>query len=215
MNIDCIFRVCIIGDAGSGKTSIINKYVYDTYNDNYISTIGVNFESKNIIIDNKDIKLYMYDVSGDERFKFIIKSFCIGASVVLIVFDLNNTFSFENIEYWLKLIKKYNENSFIIIIGNKKDIFKDNDIIKDIISNLLTKYYNCFYIETSSKTGENINNLFDILIKYVINTNITPLLNELNTIENHNEITKKINDFNITANGVKINAKKKMRSCTY
>lgn len=62
MNIDCIFRVCIIGDAGSGKTSIINKYVYDTYNDNYISTIGVNFESKNIIIDNKDIKLYMYDV---------------------------------------------------------------------------------------------------------------------------------------------------------
>lgn len=189
MNIECIFKVCIVGDDKSGKTSIVNKYINNEFNDKYETTVGMNFNSKNITVDDKDVKLYLYDISGREEFSFLIKSFCLGVSACIIVFDINNTKYFDNIEYWIKRIKKHNEKSLIFIVGNKKDLLTNNinnNILSDITTGLLNKY-DSFYIETSAKTGENIYHSFEILSKLIYNMNITPFLYDLNIITNQGD----------------------------
>lgn len=217
MDIEYILKICTIGDESTGKTSIIKKFINDDFNNDYNPTVGVDINSIKMKINDKNIKLYIHDISGDEKFTFLTKTFCVGVSACIIVFDLNNLTSRNNLDYWIKFVKNINNTSLIIIFGNKKDLIytTNNDDVFNITSNHLLNNDNCFYIEASAKTGENIYNGFYILVKLLINININPFLYELNIKYNKEDVFDEIVVFNKKHFGTKINIQNKLnyRSC--
>lgn len=168
-NYDYLFKILLIGDSGVGKSSIVLRFIDDTYTDRYISTIGVDFKIKTININNKIIKLQIWDTAGQERFRTITTSYYRGAHGIIVVFDLNNIISLENIDQWFDNISKYgNENIQKILVGNKSDIERDKNISQFKLQQIINKY-DLIYIETSARNNTNINNIFDELALSLLN----------------------------------------------
>ncbi len=164
-----IFKIILIGDSNCGKTSLINRYVKKTFSENYICTIGVDFLMKNIMIKSDLIKLQIWDTAGMEKYKQITTSYYRGAQAALICFDLTSKQSFLNVEKW---VIEFNKNSNLIfkkiiyIIGNKSDLIEEREVSEEEINEYI-KRNNFSYYECSSKSGNNINNLFLDLTKYL------------------------------------------------
>ena len=102
------FKIITLGNAGVGKTSIIERFVNDDYNPNQFSTLGISFSFKVLTINKKNIKLKLIDTGGQEKYRSISMNYFKHADVALFVFDLNNESSFESIQYWIDL---FNENT--------------------------------------------------------------------------------------------------------
>ena len=121
---DIILKILLIGDSGVGKSSIVLRLIDNIYNESYISTIGVDFKIKNIVVDNKHIKVQIWDTAGQERFKTITNSYYRGSHGIFIVYDITSKKSFDNIKVWLSELYKFRikEELKITIIGNKKDL---------------------------------------------------------------------------------------------
>ncbi len=162
-----IFKIILIGDSNIGKTSIINRYIHNTFNDKYICTIGVDFMMKTLVVEETQIKLQIWDTAGMERYKQLTTSYYKGSHSAIIVFDLTNKASFDNIDYWLNL---FYENSnpifqkYVVLIGNKADLVDDIKVSREMIDNYI-KDKNLQYTECSAKTGENISDVFESLGK--------------------------------------------------
>lgn len=164
---DYLFKLLLIGDSGVGKSSILIRFTDDSYSEAFISTIGVDFKIKSIELDGKHIKLQLWDTAGQERFRTITSSYYRGAHGIIIVFDLTDLESFENIQQWLLEINKYSyKNICKILVGNKSDL-----INKRIVNE--GKSYadslNIPYIETSAKNADNIDSLFYGISKQIKN----------------------------------------------
>ena len=158
---DYLFKILIIGDSGVGKSCILERYIDNTsFTNSYISTIGVDFKIKNENVDNKKVKLQIWDTAGQERFRSIVSSYYRGTHGIIIVYDITDKNSFENIQYWLNEIKKNaNDNISILIIGNKADLLHLREIkYNDALS--FAKKYEINLIETSAKTTQNIDTAF-------------------------------------------------------
>lgn len=192
---DYLFKILLIGDSGVGKSSLMRKYINNEYNESYISTIGVDFSIKTLNIDNKKIKIQIWDTAGQERFKTIISSYYRGAHGILVVFDITNKESFQNITNWLQEIEKYKKDDIeIIIIGTKNDMMYKREVDITSISDFINKY-KYTYIETSAKNGNNVENAFIKIINQImksknilINSTNKPLYNSvlLNNIKKNN-----------------------------
>jgi small GTP-binding protein len=160
-----IFKIILIGDSGIGKTSIINRYIHNSFNDKYICTIGVDFMMKTMNIEETQIKLQVWDTAGMERYKQLTTSYYKGSHSAIIVFDLTNKSSFDNVEYWLNL---FYENSnpifqkYVMLIGNKADMVDSIKVTPDMIEAFI-KDRNIQYAECSARTGENISSVFESL----------------------------------------------------
>jgi Ras-related protein Rab-1A len=158
----------MIGNSGTGKTSLLLRLCNDIFSDIYISTIGIDFKVKTLNIDNKNVKLQIWDTAGQERFKSVISTYYRGIHGIIIVFDLNDIKSFENIDNWMFERDKYcNSNICTLIIGTKSDIKKKDLITDDMISNLCINY-GASYIETSSKNDFNVKEAFELICKKLI-----------------------------------------------
>ena len=172
MNYDDKCQLLIIGNSIVGKTSILTKYTTKTYNENYLATVGLDFFTKDEIIDDKTIRIKIWDTAGQERYKAITKCFFQRAQGIIIVFDVTNKKSFEDLKIWIDSINSQSkltedlENMPIIIIGNKIDIPK-RVIDKDTALNF-AKEQNLDYYETSAKTGEGIDAAIKDLVKKVM-----------------------------------------------
>lgn len=159
---DYLFKVLVVGDSGTGKSSLLNKYVDDTFNELQISTIGVDFKISTQEINGKIIKLQIWDMAGQERFRNIISSYYRGGECIIVVFDLTNRESFDNLNNWISEIDTYgrkNPNPIIFVVGNKVDKIKDRKISYEE-AKLFAEKYEAQYIETSAKTNVNIEKLF-------------------------------------------------------
>lgn len=125
-------KVIVLGDSGVGKTSILNRFVKQEFSQSYRATVGADFLFKEFSVDNKEISLQLWDTAGQERFQSLGNAFYRGTDCCLLVFDLTNTESFENIVAWKKefLERSGNENSNfpIILVGNKCDLISDRKI---------------------------------------------------------------------------------------
>lgn len=163
MSYDYIFRCILTGDAGVGKTSICEKIVYDTFCKQEVSTIGVEYSSINLNIDNNIIKCQLWDTAGAERFRCITKNYYRNICLSILVFDLSKQESFNNLNYWIKEVEKNidtNELYKTLLIGNKSDKNRKVDI-QDIQNFVIDK--NLLYLETSAKS-ENLNQKFKDII---------------------------------------------------
>ena len=172
MNYDDKCQLLIIGNSIVGKTSILTKYTTKTYNENYLATVGLDFFTKDEIIDDKTIRIKIWDTAGQERYKAITKCFFQRAQGIIIVFDVTNKKSFEDLKIWIDSINSQSkltedlENMPIILIGNKIDLPK-RVIDKETALNF-AKEQNLEYYETSAKTGEGIDSAIKDLVKKVM-----------------------------------------------
>ena len=157
-----VFKIITLGNSGVGKTSIIKRYLNNSFDDNTLSTIGLEFSLKKIKLEEgKEINLKLIDTGGQERFKSLSTSYLKNAEGVLFVFALNNKESFEELKNWIEIFNDNSLNKVYIakyIVGNKcdiKDRYINEDSIKEFSNNNGMKYF-----ETSAKNNINIENVF-------------------------------------------------------
>ncbi|MFX1478199.1 MAG: Rab family GTPase [Promethearchaeota archaeon] len=171
-----VFKVIIIGPGAVGKTSLLHRYVENKFHLKYKLTIGADFLSK--IIEgypttNSTCKLQIWDIGGQERYKFLRSSFFDGANGALVVFDVSRWHTFEDLKDWITDLRQYaGEKTPLVLIGNKVDLCEDNEVgYEKIEAKSLAKRENAPFIETSAKTGENVEaaflNLTDRMIKNI------------------------------------------------
>ena len=163
-NENIVFRIITLGNSGVGKTSILRRYAYKMFNEDIMTTIGVNLVFKEITLKNgKTIKLKLIDTAGQEKYKALAKSYFKNVDAVLFVFDLNDQNSFDYIKNWIDLFNDNHNGKEGIpkyLIGNKAD--QKREVQKDVINEFLCK--NKYkYFETSAKENNGINELFQEL----------------------------------------------------
>lgn len=165
---EIIFKIIIIGDYKTGKTSIIEKYINDNFQIHQNATIGVDFKTKYIDADNnKIIKLYLWDTAGQERFNAIVSTYFKTINGVIMVFDLTDRESFNNLTTnWFSLLKDKNNNPnvHIVLVGNKADLNNNNVTDEQVYKFINKSNCNISYIKTSAKTGLNINEIFILMV---------------------------------------------------
>ena len=188
---DYLFKLLIIGDSGVGKSSLMNRFSDNVFSESYINTIGVDFKIRTIEVNGKTIKLQIWDTAGQERFRTIVSSYYRGAHGIMIVFDITDKDSFNNVRMWTEEIKKYaSSNVKTILIGNKAD-FESKRQVEYSEAKEYADSNNMNYFETSAKTALNVEKSFfelaSLLINnVVINTNKTEI-----KISHHVEIPNK------------------------
>lgn len=174
MNVELI-KVLIIGDATVGKTSILNKYVNKYFGMNYEATIGIDLLVNKEMYDERIFKLQIWDTAGQERFDSIVSTYYKGSKVVLLCFDITNLDTFAHLDRWMNKIYTHIVNEvLIILIGTKCDISHQRRVDIRNIEDFVEKYGISEYIEVSSKSGENVNKIFDLVCKYYSEKNEPP-----------------------------------------
>ena len=170
MQYDTTCSILLLGDACVGKTCLISRYANGVFKDDYISTVGFDFISKQEIINDKNINVKLWDTAGQERYKALTPSYLRGADGVILVFDVTNSETFDNLKFWLDSLKNNlgENNSFlpVVINGNKIDI-DDRDISKDD-ANKFAQENNYKYFETSAKSGVGVDELFREIVNQIL-----------------------------------------------
>ena len=160
---DALYKVIIVGNSCTGKSSILLRLCDNIFTESYLTTIGVDFKIRTFAVDNKKVKLQIWDTAGQERFHNIITSYFKGADAVVIVFDLTDIDSFNSIGNWVSEAQQYaSAKSKRYLFGAKSDITDKRTISFEDASNM-AKEFKMNYIEVSSKTGSNIQKAFTSL----------------------------------------------------
>ena len=173
----------------------MSKYIKDQFNITSKSTIGVEFGTKILEIDNKKVKAQIWDTAGQERYKSITSAYYKGAKGAFIVYDITNKSTFESVDKWIKDLNSYGDkNLTMLLIGNKSDL-EDKRIINKEEGEEKAKSFELGFIETSAYNGDNIDQAFDIMLKEVLKRYIVE--NDVNNDEfeggtgNNIELVKK------------------------
>lgn len=169
---DYLFKTIIVGDGAVGKTALSLRYTEDKFQESYKMTIGVDFSIKRVVVNNKKIKTQIWDTGGQERFSKIRPLYYRGALGCLIVFDVTNKVSFDNLDLWFKEVKDNCRTIPIILVGNKIDL-ENRQVSTTAGRSFATKKsqelgYKIPYHETSAKTGETIKKVFSKLTKTMV-----------------------------------------------
>jgi Ras-related protein Rab-11A len=158
-------RISFLGDAGCGKTSIINRFIEDKFTDVHLTTIGLEKNEKKMKMkDGTQLKVILWDTAGQERFKTMTKTPIKASQGIVIVFDLTKKVTFENLDNWVKTIKENNNNAPIALFGNKSDMIEEIEINNEDAENY-AKEKGMFYFETSAKENVNIKEGLDKIIE--------------------------------------------------
>jgi Ras-related protein Rab-1A len=156
-----IFRICLLGDSGVGKTSLLTRYCDSIFKDKYSNTIGVDFRV--VTLKYKDIltKIHIWDTAGQERFKSISVNYFKSSHGFIFVYDITNKESFDNLNNWIDLAFQNNQNSIVnFLIGNKCDLESDRKIDIEEGKNF-AEQKKFIFLETSAKDDININKVFE------------------------------------------------------
>lgn len=181
------YKIILLGTVAVGKTSILSRFINDTFINEYKCNIGVQFAAKTIFLDDeKGADLSIWDTCGEERFRAITRQYYKGAAGSLLVFDLTNRVSFESLIYWINDLKSAKDDIEIFVIGNKADV-KERQVSFEEANDFIVKQNGLMYFETSAKTGYNIKEMFETLTRKLIEKKGSE-----NYIKNNSEIEKLI-----------------------
>ena len=163
-------QLLVIGDSFVGKTSLLTRYANDVFNSHYLATVGLDNFTKDETIDNKIVRIKIWDTAGQEKFHSLAKGFFHNAQGIMVVYDVTNLESYENVKYWTQSIKTHMGNDIdkisVIIIGNKID--SDKREVNKGDAEAYSAELGYPYFETSAKTGENVATAIKFLAKEVL-----------------------------------------------
>ena len=163
---DYAFKIVTLGESGIGKTSLINRFTYDTF-EILSTTINGEFYNKHLDIENKIIIIQLWDICGSERFRRVIPNFYRNASGAVVAYDISDKWSFDQVKTWIEDVKAYSNTEInIVIVGTKCDIL-DREVTEEEGKKLADEL-GVRYFETSAKTGYNVNEAYNFLIKEII-----------------------------------------------
>ena len=207
------YKIVIIGDQHVGKTSILSRYKYETVESTYSPTVGIDFLTKNVILEDKTVRLIMWDTAGQERFKSLIPSYLKNANCIILTYDISNKSTFTSLNNWYNDAKEHvDENVLFVICGNKIDL--NRDVTKEEIENFSNEKNIPFFVEVSALTGEGVDDLFNQIVKKFCDS--LPLNNEDNKTEDiSNEHETKSQHFSLKEQPQKdeVIPKKKKKKC--
>ncbi|CAD8147363.1 unnamed protein product (macronuclear) [Paramecium tetraurelia] len=165
---DHLFKLLLIGTSGVGKSCMLMRYVDNNFTNNFYNTIGVDFKIKSIFLENKNIKLQIWDTAGQDRFRTITCSYYRGAHGIIIVYDITDRESFDSVKMWMSEIDKYAQEDVIrMLVGNKCDM-DDKRAVSYEEGEALAKQLKLQFIETSAKLSTNIEQSFLTIAKNVL-----------------------------------------------
>jgi len=169
---DYLFKLLVVGETGVGKSCLLLKYVEGSFTETFISTIGVDFKMKTITLNDKKVKLQIWDTAGQERYRTIVNSFYRGAHGILLCFDLTDINSFLRVQHWLGEIGRLAPEGIpIVLAGTKSDLTKKR-MVDNKEALATAEKHHLKYVETSSKTGENVDEVFSVLAAEVLRVEI-------------------------------------------
>ncbi len=187
---DYLFKLLLIGDSGVGKSCLLLRFADSSYTESYISTIGVDFKIRTIELDGKTIKLQIWDTAGQERFRTITSSYYRGAHGIIVVYDITEIESFNNVKTWLSEIERYAcENVNKLLVGNKCDQVSRRQVEYDVAKQFADRC-NIPFIETSAKAATNVEKAFLAMAAEIKNAVAS------NPISQNNKAQKSVVDTN-------------------
>ena len=165
-------KVVFLGAAGTGKTSLIHKFIYDDFSRDYSATVGIDFFTKPVQVADRTINLQIWDTAGQEKFKSLIPSYIRESSIAVIVYDVSDIATFEEAKSWQKTVENERGNEAVcILVGNKIDL--ENQVPREKVIEF-TRPLSISAIEASAKTGKNIARLFKLISESIPNQKNLP-----------------------------------------
>ena len=168
-NYEFLVKIIIIGDSGVGNTNSMFRFADNTFNSLHVSTVGLDYKSKIIILPSskKKVKIQIWDTAGQERYNAVNKNLFQKVQGVIIMYDITNRASFENINKWLYLLSQNVSDKAKILVGSKLDLSEEKRIVTEEEGQNLADKNNMPFYETSSKTGENVEKIFFTLAQNI------------------------------------------------
>lgn len=186
-------KVILLGDPGVGKTNIINRYLYDKFDQSSKPTLGSSFGEKILKKDGSSYSLKIWDTTGQERYNSITKLFIKGSHIVILVYSIDNLASFDNLKNWYNYVKEelQREKFILAIVGNKRDLF-ENEVVSDNEGKEFAKSLGAlFYLVSAKSDQEGIKKLFTSLLDELILKYGNKALNETSIRLDEDESSKK------------------------
>jgi Ras-related protein Rab-6A len=193
------YKLIVIGDENVGKTAILNRFKNNQFSAIYEPTVGLDFQSIPIVIDEQSVTLLLYDTAGQEKFKSLIPLYTNEANIILLIYDISNIDSFNNIGKWYDSLNNINKEEVIFaLVGNKSDLDYNRKVKKEEAEKYANDHHYIFQ-EVSALTGEGIQELF---LNKLIDQIRTQFIQRGNNMTDQEEERLKIN----------INSKKKEKN---
>jgi len=155
------FKLVFLGEQSVGKTSLITRFMYDSFDSNYQATIGIDFLSKTMYLEDRTIRLQLWDTAGQERFRSLIPSYIRDSSAAVVVYDMTNRNSFDQTTKWIDDVRaERGADVIIMLVGNKSDLGTEKRQVTTEEGERKSRELGVLFIETSAKTGHNVKQLF-------------------------------------------------------
>ena len=159
-------KICLLGDVNVGKTSIASRFCKNSFNENYINTIGGAYQQQNVVLNNgTKMKLHIWDTSGQDRFRSMTNLYYRDAQVAILTYDVTNEQSLDSLNYWLNELndKVDQENMLLFLAGNKCDVDSSEKKVPISQGKKFAEDHNMTFFETSAKTGAGVKELFQAI----------------------------------------------------
>ncbi len=169
----------MVGDPGVGKTALVKQYVEKRFETDFLPTLGMEINVKELQIGESVISVAIWDIGGQDHFSFIRPKYYDGATGIILVYDLTSPESYRNLEYWIKDLREMCDEILIVLLGNKSDLVKEIENTSPDYSQLLPILQECREREvmvgwffTSAKTAKNVDNAFRSLILQILSNEV-------------------------------------------
>ena len=163
-----ILKILTAGEGGVGKTTLLHRYVEGKFSAETKMTIGVEFFLKEVEVDGKQCTLQLWDFGGQERFRFLLESYVLGAKGALLLFDLTRPMTLENLQQWVNIVRKGNNGIPILFLGTKLDLIEDLMVDDEYALSFKEQFKLFDYLKISSKSGENVQKSFELLTQRIL-----------------------------------------------
>ncbi|OAE20594.1 hypothetical protein AXG93_517s1070 [Marchantia polymorpha subsp. ruderalis] len=163
---DYRMKLLLIGDSGVGKSCLLLRFCDDSFATSFITTIGIDFKVRTIDVDGKKVRLQIWDTAGQERFRTITTAYYRGAMGILLVYDITDSSSFQNVRNWIGSITEYAaENVNVVLVGNKADMEDSKRQVTKDQGQALADEYKIKFFEASAKTKFNVEEVFESIAR--------------------------------------------------